>query len=281
MKDRRQRAFTLIELLVVIAIIAVLISILLPSLQAARDRGKAVKCASNEKQLGHGLTYYVQEYGYYPSDHLQPPGAEWMMAWIPRIRFYSNFQDDIFWCPATPIEFRWQPSPQDGYTGNLPSVEYGYRPGEIPITAPRDEPFFSYGYNGSGTQLFTVVCYGLGMHTADSVDGGNIPPRYDAREVAEREVARPAEMIAIADSMGDGESDTEISAARSRWTQHPGTRHFGGAEVLWADGHVSYSKVSGQLVCKLDGNGRQRNDQFDGAIMRRWHNDWLPHRETW
>ncbi len=85
MNGRTHRAFTLIELLVVVAIIALLISILLPSLQRAKDQGKAVKCASNERQLGLGLTYYVHETGYYPSDHFQPPASEWMISWIPRI----------------------------------------------------------------------------------------------------------------------------------------------------------------------------------------------------
>ena len=279
MNSRTQRAFTLIELLVVVAIIALLISILLPSLQAAKDRGKAVKCASNERQLGLGLTYYVHEYGFYPSEHYQPSGGgDWMTAWVPRIRAYADYQDDIFWCPATPSEFRWGPSPQDEWSGTLPAVAYGYRPGEKPITAPGGQPFFSYGHNGSGTRLFTPKCYGMGMHTRDSDDGEVNAGR---REVAERDILRPAEMIAIADSRGDAESDTEISAQVRRWEQHPGTRHFGGSEVLFADGHVVWMRLSDQLVCKLDGNGRQIVAEFDGAIIRRWMNDFLPHRNVW
>ena len=278
MNRRTQRAFTLIELLVVVAIIALLISILLPSLQAAKDRGKAVKCASNERQLGLGLTYYVHEGGFYPSEHFQPSGGgNWLTAWVARIRAYADYQDDIFWCPATPSEFHWQPSPQDEYSGNLPTVAYGYRPGERPITSPRDEPFFSYGHNGSGTQLFTGKCYGMGMHTKDSADGG----RSGFSEVPERDILRPADMIAIADSRGDGESDTEISAQVRQWKQHPGTRHFGGSEVLFADGHVVWMRLSDQLVCKLDGNGRQIRDQFDGAIVRRWMNDFREHLNLW
>ena len=277
MNGRTERAFTLIELLVVVAIIALLISILLPSLQRAKDQGKAVKCASNERQLGLGLTYYVHETGFYPADHLQPPGGQWMISWIPRIRAYADYQDDIFWCPATPSEFRWQPSPRDDYSGNLPTVAYGYRPGEKPLTAPRDEPFFSYGHNGSGTRLFTSKCYGMGMHTADSIDGA----QDGRREVPERDILRPADMIAIADSRGDASSDTEISALRIRWSQFPGTRHFGGSEVLFADGHAVWMRLDGQLVCKLSGSGQQMPTEFDGAIIRRWMNDFQPHEDLW
>lgn len=55
-------AFTLIELLVVVAIIALLISILLPSLAGARENAQRVRCAANEHQVGLGLGAYSSDY---------------------------------------------------------------------------------------------------------------------------------------------------------------------------------------------------------------------------
>ena len=57
-----RRGFTLIEVLVVVAIIALLISILLPSLKAAREQSKIVLCASGLHQIGVGLTTYVTDH---------------------------------------------------------------------------------------------------------------------------------------------------------------------------------------------------------------------------
>jgi prepilin-type N-terminal cleavage/methylation domain-containing protein len=60
-------AFTLVELLVVIAIIALLLSILMPSLNRARENAKKVVCKSNLKQLGLGFNFYAGDYQMFPS----------------------------------------------------------------------------------------------------------------------------------------------------------------------------------------------------------------------
>jgi len=102
----RMKAFTLIELLVVIAIIALLISILLPSLAEAREQAKQVKCGSNLHQIGLGVAHCQNDWKDFTPDwddgnpYIGNDGNV-MATWVDVLYDLDYVQNiDVSFCPT-------------------------------------------------------------------------------------------------------------------------------------------------------------------------------------
>ena len=97
------RGFTLIELLVVISIIALLLSILVPSLGKAREKARALICQSNLRQMGLIFFIYAESNeGFYP----RPVGAGALIGWIAPLISVSGgtLSEANFQCPSDNLQ---------------------------------------------------------------------------------------------------------------------------------------------------------------------------------
>ncbi len=184
----RRLAFTLIELLVVIAIISILMGLLMPAVQKAREAAARISCANNLKQIGLAMHNYEGAFQKFPPSRLGQGMATWMVLIMPFIEqdnlyrkwdlSQSYYQQNTV-ARQTPIKIYFCPSrrasdtapnlslsgdqPSSGGTGslNIPGALGDYA-ANIGTTG------FDYFYQAPPNGAFQA---GAGLRFADFLDG--------------------------------------------------------------------------------------------------------------
>jgi prepilin-type N-terminal cleavage/methylation domain-containing protein len=258
----RRSAFTLIELLICIGIIAVLLSLLLPTISRARDSANRLKCATNLRTLGQVVTLFANDHhGRIPEGHNTPWSGSggWDPTWV-YTKDYFVLVDDyaadqrLFICPSSPLA-RVGPSGFVYGDGNevyarteldeLPDNPRPFQAGDRDLT----DNWVGIDYQWMGRNIqeslapasgspdgapFEVTTLSRGTHTGTADD--NNPPL-----IADRCSYKPADTYQF--NHGRTWIIPSLDTARSLdpWYQGTASQHMGDVRinVLYRDGHVS------------------------------------------
>jgi len=145
LRRSRRYGFTLIELMVVIAIIALLIAILLPSLQAARQHAKNVHCGSNLHHVGLAVANYLfSSNGTYPPSYAYPTNEDGF--WTPKEQSNTKPFGYIHWS-----HFMYQSGEVGHEAFQCPNADHGGAPRTNPGLEPRDWEAGQVDQNGDKT----------------------------------------------------------------------------------------------------------------------------------
>ncbi len=207
MKAASTSRFTLIELLVVIAIIAILASLLLPSLGKARDFAKGASCMGQMRQImTGGVLQYTDDYRGLLPDGQNDGNPSWI-GWVSYVKGYF---------PASPANALCK----KGDRGNPGGARFGL---PLIFDCPGDNaPYWGQSYGAS----FSFCSQWLNSYPGS----GGYP-------VPLSKVKNPSKRIYC----GGGTASASLWADnQSNWTQSHRKTHRGGDNYAFCDGHVSF-----------------------------------------
>ena len=233
---RHNPGFTLVELLVVVAILALLVSLLMPSLAAAKEQARSAVCKSNLRSLGAATSLY------------RAANDDTFWPYSVRVTVDGKAEGAYFWGrPVNPVDTRASPFMKYCDWG----LAYFWCPnftwGTYVPQAGVNEPTTTYGYN--------AWCLDPGVWNRRDASGKLLPIKRGSQ------IRRPAELFVLADSamywspsgVGILQNSTSLDPVRHLFGQNktPTThfRHGGRTNALCADGHsAGFGLEGGQML---------------------------------